>query len=165
MTKKLEFVNYQTWIGIQLLLSRHSWQVTCCKLRVDIYIYIYIKVTCNEFDSCIIFCSLQPNENVDYLENNCLSFDSSNDKIHEHGGGGSFYDNNIGIYSNKKRKKQNLELSCNFKATKGRILKTVDSVFQNITSSEECRLKCVEANFRYCTYLYLSIFVHILTES
>jgi hypothetical protein len=49
---------------------------------------------------------------------------------------------------NKQKDKKHQELSCNFKATKGRILKTVDSVYQNITTLEECRLKCVTANFR-----------------
>ena len=37
---------------------------------------------------------------------------------------------------------------CQFKPVKGRILKTVDSVFQNVKTIEDCRQKCIESNYR-----------------
>ena len=96
---------------------------------------------------------LQPNSNVDYFENNCLSFDAKHDEdSDDHTTDAKDHKNNIGMNYSKggttnMNRKPN-ELSCNFKATKGRILKTVDSVYQNVTSLEDCRLKCVAANFR-----------------
>lgn len=37
---------------------------------------------------------------------------------------------------------------CNFKPIKGRILKTVDSVFANIQSQKECEKLCVSSSYR-----------------
>ena len=95
----------------------------------------------------------QPNVNVDYFENNCLSFDTKIENRKDgaadkqtNNGHGNTVSNDANRHQNKKKKHE--ELSCNFKPTKGRILKTVDAVYQNITSLEECRLKCVNANFR-----------------
>ena len=81
---------------------------------------------------------------MDYLESNCLSFDAQKDDIND------VHQNEIDHHDKEQTHTRPLELSCNFKATKGRILKTVDSVYQNVTTLEECRLKCVGANFRYC---------------
>ena len=88
---------------------------------------------------------------MDYFENNCLSFDGkdvndvNNDPHNEVGNRNKIKSGNL---KNGHKKEKPKELSCNFKAVKGRILKTVDSVYQNITSIEECRLKCVRAAFR-----------------
>ena len=37
---------------------------------------------------------------------------------------------------------------CDFKPTKGRILKTVDSVYQDVTTVEECKEKCINSAYR-----------------
>jgi hypothetical protein len=37
---------------------------------------------------------------------------------------------------------------CQFKPVKGRILKTVDTVAQNVKSIDDCRQRCVDANYR-----------------
>ena len=89
---------------------------------------------------------------MDYFENNCLSFDGkdsdvNNDPHNEVGNRNKIKISNLNAKNGHKKEKPK-ELSCNFKAVKGRILKTVDSVYQNITSIEECRLKCVRAAFR-----------------
>ena len=89
---------------------------------------------------------------MDYFENNCLSFDGKhndvvNDLHNEVGNRNKIKIGNLDAKNGHKKEKPK-ELSCNFKAVKGRILKTVDSVYQNITSIEECRLKCVRAAFR-----------------
>lgn len=85
---------------------------------------------------------------MDYFENNCLSFDTKSDdrKNDYHEKQNSNIQKHVHAFS--KHKKKNQELSCNFKPTKGKILKTVDSVYQNVTTLDECRLKCVNANFR-----------------
>ena len=84
---------------------------------------------------------------MDFLENNCLSFDPKVDKVNSevkkpYADSGPYSD------KNEQEHVKAAELNCNFKATEGRILKTVDSVFQNITALDECRRKCIEANFR-----------------
>ena len=90
--------------------------------------------------------------NVDYFENNCLSFDSKQDGNNDKEQPNFGHKNRIGVNHHETKlthkDKKPEELSCNFKANKGRILKTVDSVYQNVTTLEECRLKCVTANFR-----------------
>ena len=37
---------------------------------------------------------------------------------------------------------------CKFRQVRGRILKTVDSVYSGVRSMEECKRKCVGANYR-----------------
>ena len=44
---------------------------------------------------------------------------------------------------------------CQFRPVKGRILKTVDSVYQNVKTIEDCRQKCVEANYRYRQTMFI----------
>ena len=92
--------------------------------------------------------SFQPNINVDYFESNCLSFDAKNEDRRNDNDDKT--NNNVqkNMHPFSSQHKKNQELSCNFKPTKGRILKTVDAVYQNVTTLEECRLKCVNANFR-----------------
>ncbi|KAI1292484.1 hypothetical protein HDE_06924 [Halotydeus destructor] len=41
---------------------------------------------------------------------------------------------------------------CDFKALKGRIMKTVDSIYEGITDDKECRQKCLEADYRCFSY-------------
>jgi len=41
---------------------------------------------------------------------------------------------------------------CDFKAIKGKVLKTVDSVHQDISSAEECQKTCLNANYRCFSY-------------
>ena len=43
---------------------------------------------------------------------------------------------------------------CEFKKLSGRILKTVDSVYQDVGSSEECRELCLNSPFRCHSYDY-----------
>ena len=43
---------------------------------------------------------------------------------------------------------------CEFKKLNGRILKTVDSVYQGIETSEECRELCLNSPFRCHSYDY-----------
>jgi hypothetical protein len=43
---------------------------------------------------------------------------------------------------------------CEFKKLNGRILKTVDSVYQDVDSVEECRELCLNSPFRCHTYDY-----------
>jgi hypothetical protein len=37
---------------------------------------------------------------------------------------------------------------CKFRQVRGRILKTVDSVYSGVGSTEECKKKCLEAKYR-----------------
>ena len=41
---------------------------------------------------------------------------------------------------------------CDFKPIKGKIIKTVDSVYQGVDTDEECRKKCVESDYRCFSY-------------
>lgn len=41
---------------------------------------------------------------------------------------------------------------CEFKPSKGRILKTVDSIYQNITTVDECKEKCINSPYRCFTF-------------
>lgn len=43
---------------------------------------------------------------------------------------------------------------CEFKKLSGRILKTVDSVYQDVGSTEECRELCLNSPFRCHSYDY-----------
>lgn len=43
---------------------------------------------------------------------------------------------------------------CEFKKLSGRILKTVDSVYQDVGTSEECRELCLNSPFRCHSYDY-----------
>ena len=64
---------------------------------------------------------LQENPSTDYFENNCLSFgDEDTDP----------------------------EQSCNFKPSPGKLMKTVDSVYQGVPTREDCKNLCINANFR-----------------
>lgn len=75
----------------------------------------------------------QPNGGSDYLENNCLRF-------------------NVDRYSSGEDPRsmgEDTDLSCQFKAHRGKLMKTVDSVYQNVHSRDECQQRCINANFRY----------------
>ncbi|OWR50334.1 hypothetical protein KGM_210943 [Danaus plexippus plexippus] len=63
--------------------------------------------------------AFQPNEDVDYLENNCVEEPTK---------------------------------LCEFKKMNGRILKTVDSVYQDVQTIEECRELCLNSPFRCHSY-------------
>lgn len=63
--------------------------------------------------------SFQPNEDTDYLENNCVEEPTK---------------------------------LCEFKKMGGRILKTVDSVYQDVQTVEECRELCLNSPFRCHSY-------------
>nr|NP_001299675.1 uncharacterized protein LOC106122463 precursor [Papilio xuthus]BAM17732.1 conserved hypothetical protein [Papilio xuthus] len=63
--------------------------------------------------------SFQPNEDTDYLENNCVEEPTK---------------------------------LCEFKKMGGRILKTVDSVYQDVQTIEECRELCLNSPFRCHSY-------------
>ncbi|XP_064072532.1 uncharacterized protein LOC113392897 [Vanessa tameamea] len=63
--------------------------------------------------------SFQPNEDIDYLENNCVEEPTK---------------------------------LCEFKKMSGRILKTVDSVYQDVQTIEECRELCLNSPFRCHSY-------------
>lgn len=41
---------------------------------------------------------------------------------------------------------------CDFKAIKGKVVKTVDSVYQGVATDDECRRKCLESQFRCFSY-------------
>ncbi|KAI1289639.1 hypothetical protein HDE_09128 [Halotydeus destructor] len=41
---------------------------------------------------------------------------------------------------------------CDFKPLKGKVMKTVDSIYEGITTDKECRLKCLEADYRCFSY-------------
>lgn len=43
---------------------------------------------------------------------------------------------------------------CDFKPIHGRILKTVDSVYQNITTIEECQRQCLQGPYKCHSYDY-----------
>ncbi|XP_022118072.1 uncharacterized protein LOC110995296 [Pieris rapae] len=63
--------------------------------------------------------AFQPNEDTDYLENNCVEEPTK---------------------------------LCEFKKMSGRILKTVDSVYQDVQTVEECRELCLNSPFRCHSY-------------
>lgn len=44
------------------------------------------------------------------------------------------------------------KLLCDFKAIKGKVLKTVDSVHQEISSADECREICLNSAYRCFSY-------------
>ncbi|XP_037790105.1 LOW QUALITY PROTEIN: uncharacterized protein LOC119585560 [Penaeus monodon] len=45
---------------------------------------------------------------------------------------------------------------CDFQSVKGRILKTVDAVFQDVESTEECQARCKGADFTCYSYDFMS---------
>jgi len=49
--------------------------------------------------------------------------------------------------------------TCQFKVVKGRILKTVDSVFQNVASVDDCKIRCMSANYRQVVLLIPGFFL------
>lgn len=46
---------------------------------------------------------------------------------------------------------------CEFKRLSGRILKTVDSVYQDVSSVDECRELCLNSPYRYVNAIYMPI--------
>lgn len=91
--------------------------------------------------------------NYDYANSECIlaemdrhtlpsgpgSKEASRSLIPAANGSSDYFESNCVVEPNKL---------CDFKPTKGRILKTVDSVHQDVKTVEECKEKCVNAPYR-----------------
>lgn len=54
---------------------------------------------------------------------------------------------------------------CEFKRLSGRILKTVDSVYQDVSSVDECRELCLNSPYRYVIVIDFDFLIHASMRS